>query len=107
MYCYSEAGFEAVEGGPVVVVLVPAFAEEQGVVIEKEVSLHGFEASQLLHPHRSSLMADPHAEAALHHHTAQLTEVTLGHTDTRDSDIDLRICTSSDKDTRVTVSVCN
>lgn len=79
--CYSEAGFEAVEGRPVGGVLVSPLAEEQGVVVEEEVSLHGLEPGQLLHPHRRPLMADPHAEASLHHHPAQLAEVTLGQTD--------------------------
>lgn len=77
MNCYSEAGFEAVEGRPVVSVVIPALAEEQGEVIEEEVSLHGFEPGQLLHAHRCPLMADPHAEAALQHHSAQLAEVAL------------------------------
>lgn len=79
--CYSEAGFEAVEGRPVGGVLVSPLAEEQGVVVEEEVSLHGLEPGQLLHPHRRPLMADPNAEASLHHHPAQLAEVTLGQTD--------------------------
>lgn len=77
MYCYSEAGFEAVEGRPVGRVLVPALAEEQGVVVEEEMSLHGLEPGQLLHPHRCPLVADPHTEAALHHNTSQLAEVAL------------------------------
>lgn len=81
MYCYSEAGFEAVEERPVVVVLVSALAEEKGVVIEEEMSLHGFEPGQLLHSHRCPLMADPHAEAPLHQHPAQLTKVTLSQRD--------------------------
>lgn len=59
-------------------VLVSALAEEQGVVVQEEVSLHGLEPGQLLHSHRRPLMADPHAEASLQHHPAQLAEVTLG-----------------------------
>lgn len=70
VFCYSEAGFEAVERHPVVVVLVSALAEEQGVVVEEEVSLHGFEPGQFLHSHRCPLMADPYVEAPLHHHPA-------------------------------------
>lgn len=93
MHCYSEAGFEAVERRPVMSVLVSALAEEQGVIIEEEMSLHGFEPGQLLHSHRCPLMADPHTEAALHHHTAQLAEVTLSQmcrrTDKKVSDINL------------------
>lgn len=70
--CYSEAGFEAVERGPLVSVFVSALAEEQSEVVEEEMPLHGFEPGQLLHAHRRPLVADPHAEASLHHHPAQL-----------------------------------
>lgn len=80
-FCYSEAGLEAVEGRPVGGVLVPPLTEEQGVLVQEEVSLHGLEPGQLLHAHRRPLVADPHAEAALHHHPAELAEVTLGHMD--------------------------
>lgn len=79
--CYSEAGFEAVEGRPVGCVLVSALAEEQGVVVQEEMSLHGLEPGQLLHSHRCPLVADPHAEASLDHHPAQLAEITLGNAD--------------------------
>lgn len=75
--CYSEAGFEAVERRPVVSVLVPPLAEEQRVLVEEEMSLHGLEPGQLLHAHRRPLVADPHAEAALQHHAAQLAQVAL------------------------------
>lgn len=63
------------------VVLVSALAEEQGAFIKKEMSLHGFEPGQLLHAHCGPFMADPHAEASLHHHATQLAEVTLNHKD--------------------------
>lgn len=59
------------------VVLVSALAEEQGAVVQEEMPLHGLEPGQLLHSHRRPLVADPHAEASLHQHAAQLTEVTL------------------------------
>lgn len=74
---YSEAGLEAVEGRPVVVVLVPPLAEEQSVLVEEEMSLHGLESGQLLHPHRCPFVADPHAEAPLEDYTTQLAEITL------------------------------
>lgn len=77
MFCYSEAGFEAVERRPVVVVFIPALAEEEGVFIEKEVSLHGFEPGKLLHSHRRPFVADPHSETSLQHYTAQLAELPL------------------------------
>lgn len=78
MYRYSKAGLEAVERRPVVSVLVPALAEEQGVIVQEEMSLHGLEPGQFLHSHSRPLVADPHAEASLQHHSAQLAEVTLG-----------------------------
>lgn len=74
---YSEAGFEAVERCPVRIVFISAFAEEQGVVIQEEMSLHGLEPGHLHHSDRCSLMADRHAEASLQNHPAQLAEVTL------------------------------
>lgn len=39
--------------------------------------LHGLKTSQLLHARGAPLMADPHAEGALHQHTSQLTDVAL------------------------------
>lgn len=51
------------------------------MVVQEEMSLHGLEPGQLLHPHRCPLVADPHAEASLHHHPTQLAEVALGRTD--------------------------
>lgn len=89
---YSEAGFEAVEGRPVGGVLVSALAKKQGMLVQEEVPLHGLEPGQLLHSHRCPLAADPHTEASLQHHPAQLAEVSLGHTQnmrrngTRDTD---------------------
>ena len=77
MSCYSEAGFKAVERRAVVVVLVPALAEEQCVLVEEEVALHGFESGQLLHSHCCPFMANPHVEATLHHDTAELDEIPL------------------------------
>lgn len=58
-------------------VLLPPFAEQKSSLIKEEVSLHGFESSQLLHTCGAFLMADPHTEGALHQHMAQLTEVSL------------------------------
>lgn len=70
---------EAVGGRLVraVAVLLPAFAEQQHALVQEEVSLHGLEASQLLHASGPSLMTDPHAEGALHQDAAQLTDVAL------------------------------
>lgn len=74
---YSEAGFEAVERRPVRIVFISPFAEEQGVVVQEEMSLHWLKPGDLLHPDRCSLMADPHTEASLQDHPAQLAKVTL------------------------------
>lgn len=57
--------------------LLPSFAQQESSLIQEEVSLHRFEASQLFHACGTSLMADPHAERALHQHPAQLTDVPL------------------------------
>lgn len=66
-----------------VAVLLPPLAEEQGSLVQEEVSLHWLEASQLLHACGTPLMADPHAERALHQHAAQLANVTLRLTERR------------------------
>lgn len=60
-----------------VAVLLPALAEQQGPLVQEEVALHGLEASQLLHAGGAPLVADPHAEGALHQHAAQLANVAL------------------------------
>lgn len=48
------------------------------MLVQEEVPLHGLEPGQLLHAHRRPLVADPHTEATLKHHPAQLAEVPLG-----------------------------
>lgn len=58
-------------------VLLPPLAEQQGPLVQEEVALHGLEASQLLHAGGPPLVADPHAEGALHQHSAQLANVAL------------------------------
>lgn len=60
-----------------VAVLLPALAQQQGPLVQEEVALHGLEASQLLHAGGAPLVAEPHAEGALHQHAAQLTNVAL------------------------------
>lgn len=71
--------FEAVRRRLVaaVAVLLPALAQQQGPLVQEEVALHGLEASQLLHAGGAPLVAEPHAEGALHQHAAQLTNVAL------------------------------
>lgn len=70
---------EAVRGGLVAAlsVLLPPLAEEQGSLVQEEVSLHRLKASQLLHAGGTFLMADPHTERALHQHSAQVANVPL------------------------------
>ena len=58
-------------------VLLPLLTEEQGPLVQEEVSLHRLEAGQLLHARGASLVADPHAERALHQHPAQLANLPL------------------------------
>lgn len=47
------------------------------MLVQEEVPLHGLEPGQLLHAHRRPLVADPHAEATLKNHAAQLAQVSL------------------------------
>lgn len=70
---------EAVGGRLVaaVSVILPSFTQKKSPFIQEEVSLHWFEASQLLHPCGTSFVADPHAKRALHKHTAQFTDFPL------------------------------
>lgn len=75
---YLQAALKAVEGGAVVVLpmILTALAEEQSVLMQEEMPLHGFETG--LHPRRAPLMADPHTEGTLHQHPAQVTQLSLG-----------------------------
>lgn len=87
---------EAVGGRLVaaVSVLLPPFAEEQGPLVQEQMPLHGLEAGQLLHARGAPLVADPHAERALHQHAAQLADVALSgelcHSPPRPPDTDRR-----------------
>lgn len=77
---YLQAALKAVEGGAVVVLpmILTALAEEQSVLMQEEVPLHGLEVGQLLHPRGDPLMADPHTEGTLHQHPPQVTQLALG-----------------------------
>lgn len=72
--------FEAVGGGALVplAVLLPLLAEEQRVLVQEQVALHGLEARQVLHACGALLVADPHVEGALHDDTTQVTQLALG-----------------------------
>lgn len=72
--------FEAVGGGALapLAILLPLLAEEQRVLMQEQVTLHGLEASQVLHACGALLVADPHVEGALHDNPTQVTQLTLG-----------------------------
>lgn len=74
-----QAVFEAVRGGPLaaLAVLLTPLAEEQSLLMEEEVALHGLEAGQVFHGGRASPPAGPHTEGALHQQPAQLTQRPL------------------------------
>lgn len=57
--------------------LLPPLAQQQSSLIQEQVSLHWLKASQLFHPCRTPLMADPHTERTLHQHTAQVANIAL------------------------------
>ena len=78
-WTHVERVFEAVRGRLLVAlaVLLSPLAEEEGPLVQEQVPLHGLEACQLLHARGASLVADPHAERALHEHTAQVTQLSL------------------------------
>lgn len=59
-------------------VLFPPLAEEHGLLVQKQVALHGLEAGQVLHPGVAPLVVGPHAEGALHEEPAQVAQVPLG-----------------------------
>lgn len=65
---YLKTVLEAVGGSFVSVlsVFLPPLAEEQCMLVQEQVSLHGLEAGQFLHAGRTLLMTNPHTEGALH-----------------------------------------
>lgn len=65
---YLKTVLEAVRGSFVSVlsVFLPTLAEEECVLMQEQVSLHGLEAGHLLHSGRTLLMTNPHTEGALH-----------------------------------------
>lgn len=76
---HAQGVFEAVGGRFLVAlaVLLPPLAEEQGLLVQEQVPLHGLEAGQVLHLGVALLVLRPHAEGALHQQLAQLAHVTL------------------------------
>lgn len=58
-------------------VLLPPLAEEQRLLVQEQVPLHGLEPGQVLYLGVTFLMLRPHAEGALHQQAAQLRQVAL------------------------------
>jgi len=57
--------------------LLTFLAEQKDFVIEEEMSLHGFEACQVLHLTVTFLMVCPNVKRALHEQFAQIIKITL------------------------------
>lgn len=76
---YAERVFEAVRRSLFVTfaVFLPPLAEEQGLLVQEQVPLHGLEAGQVLHLCMAFFMLRPHTEGALHQQAAQIGQVTL------------------------------
>lgn len=53
-------------------VLLPPLAEQQGLVVQEQVPLHGLESGQVLHFGVAFFMLCPHAERALHQKASQI-----------------------------------
>ncbi len=58
-------------------VLLPPLAEEQGLLVQEQVPLHGLKPGQVLHLGVAFFVLRPHAEGALHQQATQLRQVTL------------------------------
>lgn len=58
-------------------VLLPPLAEEQGLLVEEDVPLHGLEPSQILNLGVTFFVFGPHAEGPLHQQLTQLSQITL------------------------------
>lgn len=76
---HAQRLFEAVGRSLLVAfpVLLPPLAEEQRLLVQEQVSLHGLEPRQVLHLGVTLLVLRPHAERALHQQLPQLAHVTL------------------------------
>lgn len=71
--------FEAVRGGFLVAlaVLLPPLAEQQSLLVEEKVPLHGLETGQIFNLGMTFLVLCPDAERALHQQLTQLAQVAL------------------------------
>ena len=78
-WTYTERVFKAVWRSFLVALaaLLSLLAEQQRPLVEEQVSLHRFEASQVLDLCVTFLVFSPDTEGALHEETAQLWQVSL------------------------------
>lgn len=76
---YTEGVFEAVRRSFLVAlpVLLSPLTEEQGLLVQEQVSLHGLKPGQVLDLGVTFFMLRPHAEGALHQQATQIRQVTL------------------------------
>jgi len=74
MLAYTEGVFEAVRRSFLVAlpVLLPPLAEQQGLLVQEQVPLHGLKPGQIFDLGVTFLMLRPHAEGALHHQATQI-----------------------------------
>ena len=58
-------------------ILLSSFAEEQELLVQEQVPLHGLEAGEVLDFGMAFLVFCPHVERALHKQPSQVSEVAL------------------------------
>lgn len=76
---YAERVFEAVRWRFLVAlaVLLPPLTEQQRLLVQEQMPLHGLEPGQVLHLGVTFLVLRPHTEGALHQQATQVWQVTL------------------------------
>lgn len=62
-------------------VLLTLLAEENHLIVQEEMSLHGLKARQVLHFIVTFFMVCPHVERALHEQFTQVIQITLDRRD--------------------------
>lgn len=81
---YTEGVLEAVGRSLLVAlpILLPPLAEEESLLMQEQVPLHGLESSQVLDLGVTFLVLRPHTEGALHQQAAQLWQIALNSEET-------------------------
>lgn len=81
---YTEGVLEAVGRRLLVAlpVLLPPLAEEESLLVQEQVPLHGLEPSQVLDLGVTFLVLRPHTEGALHQQAAQVWQIALNSEET-------------------------